>query len=196
MARFNFRIGTKLGLTAGIGVVLVAGMLANQLLGNQSIAILSGWVVINRANAQAADSAILRAQLAALEISAAPSADQFGKSLQAERTGVRVNELLKAAGRIGDVVKLITAIAEQTNLSALNATVEEQGAATAEIARNVSEAAKGTAEVAEKITQVNRGASATGSASAQVLASARSLSKESGSLKSEVENFLNTVRAA
>jgi len=188
--------------------------------------------------------------------------------LQAERTDVRINELLKAAGRIGDVVKLITAIAEQTNLLALNATieaaragesgrgfavvasevkalaaqtakatdeigaqiagmqsatqdsvgaikeisstithisdiaatiaatVEEQGAATAEIARNVSEAAKGTAEVAEKITQVNQGASATGAASAQVLASARSLAKESSNLKTEVENFLTTVRAA
>jgi methyl-accepting chemotaxis protein len=187
---------------------------------------------------------------------------------QAEQTDARINELLKAAGRIGDVVKLITAIAEQTNLLALNATieaaragesgrgfavvasevkalatqtakateeigtqiagmqtatqdsvgaikeigatishisdiattiaatVEEQGAATAEIARNVSEAAKGTAEVAQKITQVNQGASATGTASAQVLASARSLSKESGDLKNEVENFLNTVRAA
>src|SRR5450631_2237930 len=187
---------------------------------------------------------------------------------QAERTDVRINELLQAAGRIGDVVKLITAIAEQTNLLALNATieaaragesgrgfavvasevkalaaqtakatdeisaqitgmqaatqdsvsaikeigatithiadiattiaatVEEQGAATAEIARNVSEAAKGTAEVAEKITQVNRGANATGSASTQVLASARLLSKESSNLKTEVENFLNTVRAA
>ena len=52
------------------------------------------------------------------------------------------------------------------------------------------------AEVAEKITQVNQGASATGSASAQVLASARSLSRESGNLKNEVDNFLNTVRAA
>ena len=40
MARFNFRIGTKLGLTAGIGVVLVAGMLVSRLLGNQSIALL------------------------------------------------------------------------------------------------------------------------------------------------------------
>ena len=187
---------------------------------------------------------------------------------QAERTDNRINELLKAAGRIGDVVKLITAIAEQTNLLALNATieaaragesgrgfavvasevkalaaqtakatdeigmqiagmqtatqdsvgaikeigatighiadiattiaatVEEQGTSTVEIARNVSQAAKGTAEVADKITQVNRGASATGSASAQVLASAQLLSRESGSLKAEVENFLNTVRAA
>ncbi|HEY0327492.1 MAG TPA: methyl-accepting chemotaxis protein [Rhodopseudomonas sp.] len=187
---------------------------------------------------------------------------------QAQQTDLRINELLKAAGRIGDVVKLITAIAEQTNLLALNATieaaragesgrgfavvasevkalaeqtakatdeistqiagmqtatqdsvgaikeigatitriadisstiastVEEQGAATAEIARNVSEAAKGTAEVADKIVQVNHGASATGSASAQVLASAQSLSRQSSSLQTEVSNFLRTVRAA
>ena len=43
---------------------------------------------------------------------------------QAEHTDQRINELLKAAGRIGNVVKLITAIAEQTNLLALNATIE------------------------------------------------------------------------
>jgi hypothetical protein len=76
MARFNFRIGTKLGLTAGIGVVLVAGMLVSQLVGNQSIALLSGWVIINtsnKANSQATESAVLRAQLAALEISGATS---------------------------------------------------------------------------------------------------------------------------
>jgi methyl-accepting chemotaxis protein len=43
---------------------------------------------------------------------------------QAARTDGRINELSQAAGRIGDVVKLITAIAEQTNLLALNATIE------------------------------------------------------------------------
>jgi methyl-accepting chemotaxis protein len=41
-----------------------------------------------------------------------------------------------------------------------------------------------------------RGANATGTASAQLLTSARSLSSESGHLKAEVGNFLNTVRAA
>jgi methyl-accepting chemotaxis protein len=187
---------------------------------------------------------------------------------QAERTDARITQLQAAAGRIGDVVKLITAIAEQTNLLALNATIEaaragesgrgfavvasevkalaaqtakateeigtqiagmqaatqdsvaaikeigatiarisdisttiaatieQQGAATSEIARNVGEAAKGTAEVADKITEVNRGASDTGTASSQVLDSARSLSVQSSNLRAEVENFLNTVRAA
>jgi methyl-accepting chemotaxis protein len=187
---------------------------------------------------------------------------------QAEKTDARITELSQAASRIGDVVKLITAIAEQTNLLALNATIEaarageagrgfavvasevkalaaqtakatdeittqiagmqvatqdsvsaikeigatitrvseiaqtvaatleEQGAVTTEIARNVGEAANATAKVAERITEVNRGASATGTASAQVLASARALSNESGLLKTEVANFLNTVRAA
>lgn len=50
MFRFNFKIGTKLGITAGIGVVLVAGMLANQIIGNQSIEQSSKLVVINTAN--------------------------------------------------------------------------------------------------------------------------------------------------
>ena len=79
---------------------------------------------------------------------------------------------------------------------ALAAAVEEQGAATQEIARNVGEAAKGTAQVATSIADVNQGAGETGSASTQVLASAQALSGESNHLKLEVAKFLTTVRAA
>jgi len=187
---------------------------------------------------------------------------------QAEKTDARITALSEAAGRIGDVVKLITAIAEQTNLLALNATieaarageagkgfavvaqevkalasqtakatdeigtqikgmqaathesvsaikeiggtigriseiaatiaaaVEQQGAATKEIARNVQQAAQGTTQVATNITDVNRGAAETGAASGQVLNSARSLASESNRLKLEMTKFLETVRAA
>ena len=57
-------------------------------------------------------------------------------------------------------------------------------------------AAHSTTQVAENIGEVNRGAGETGSASTQVLASARSLAHESSRLRSEVDQFLATVRAA
>jgi methyl-accepting chemotaxis protein len=61
---------------------------------------------------------------------------------QAHKTDGRIAELSQAAGRIGDVVKLITAIAEQTNLLALNATIE---------AARAGEAGKGFAVVAQEV---------------------------------------------
>ena len=78
----------------------------------------------------------------------------------------------------------------------ISASVDQQGGATQEIARNVEQAALGTSEVATNIVDVNQGARRTGSASAQVLSSAQSLSGESNRLRLEVDKFLDTVRAA
>jgi methyl-accepting chemotaxis protein len=74
--------------------------------------------------------------------------------------------------------------------------VEEQGAATQEISRNVQQAARGTQQVSSNITDVQRGAGETGAASSQVLSAAQSLSSDSNRLKLEVGKFLDTVRAA
>ncbi|WP_315834420.1 methyl-accepting chemotaxis protein [Bradyrhizobium prioriisuperbiae] len=187
---------------------------------------------------------------------------------QVQQTDASIMELSNAASRIGDVVKLITAVAEQTNLLALNATieaarageagrgfavvasevkalasqtakatdeitaqidgmqsatrlsvdnikkisgtigliseisatiaaaVEEQGAATQEIARNVQNSAQLSVQVANDVSEVSRGTGETGSASAQVLSAAQSLSVESTRLKTEVDKFLEAVRAA
>ena len=74
--------------------------------------------------------------------------------------------------------------------------MEEQGAATQEISRNVQQAAQGTHQVSTNIVDVQRGAGETGSASSQVLSAAQSLSRESNRLKTEVGKFLDTVRVA
>jgi methyl-accepting chemotaxis protein len=92
---------------------------------------------------------------------------------------------------IGSTITLMSEVS-----SAIAAAVEEQGAATQEIARNVQQSAQLSNQVADEVTEVNRGTSETGLASSQVLSAAQSLSIESTRLKSEVEKFLATVRAA
>src|SRR6266478_481083 len=87
--------------------------------------------------------------------------------LQAQQTDGRIGKLSRAAQEIGDVVKLITAIAEQTNLLALNATIEaaragEAGRGFAVVASEVKSLASQTAKATDEIgTQIAQMQSAT-----------------------------------
>jgi methyl-accepting chemotaxis protein len=76
------------------------------------------------------------------------------------------------------------------------AAMEEQGAATAEIARNVQEAARGTEAVTGTIVDVQHGAGETGAAASQVLGAAQELARHSNDLSHEVNTFLSGVKAA
>jgi methyl-accepting chemotaxis protein len=95
---------------------------------------------------------------------------------------------------IQGIAKSIGAVNETSGMIA--AAVEEQGAATQEIARNVQQAAQGTAEVSANISGVNHAAQESGAAAAQVLSSASALSRSAELLKQQVGNFLFEVRAA
>jgi methyl-accepting chemotaxis protein len=102
-------------------------------------------------------------------------------------TGQAVTAIQGIGGTIGHISEISTTIASA---------VEEQGAATQEIARNTQEAARGTEQVSSNISGVNRAASETGAAAAQVLASAEQLGRQSETLRADVNRFLEKIRAA
>jgi methyl-accepting chemotaxis protein len=113
---------------------------------------------------------------------------------QAGKTDARIAELSKAASRIGDVVKLITAIAEQTNLLALNATIEaaragEAGRGFAVVASEVKALAAQTAKATEEIgTQISSMQAATQDSVAAI--------KEIGGTIGRIAEIASTIAAA
>ena len=92
---------------------------------------------------------------------------------------------------IGSIIQRVSEIA-----TTITSAVEEQHAATREIAHNVQEAAQGTDNVTVKIKNLEADASQTGVAASQVFSFARQLAAEGNTLKIQVEKFLRTVRAA
>jgi methyl-accepting chemotaxis protein len=100
-------------------------------------------------------------------------------------------ESVEAIKAIGQTIERISEIT-----TSISAAVEEQGAATQNIAHGVQAAAGGTLDVAENIERVARDAGATEATSGQMLQSAKGLSEVSIHLRDAVEEFLDSVRAA
>jgi methyl-accepting chemotaxis protein len=100
-------------------------------------------------------------------------------------------DAVTAIGSIGVTIGKVNDIA-----ATIASAVEEQNAATAEIAGNATQAAAGNQEVSSSVASVSEAAAKTGSAASQVLSSAKELSGEASALKDAVDSFLQTVRAA
>ena len=72
--------------------------------------------------------------------------------------------------------------------------MDQQNAATQEIARNVLQAADGTEAAATNISNVTAAAGESGAAAAQILESSDGLAAQSTQLNEEVASFLENVR--
>ncbi len=106
----------------------------------------------------------LASSIAEISRQVAGSTTSTGRAVnEANRAGSEIRTLADAALRIGDVVKLISEIAEQTNLLALNATIEaaragEAGRGFAVVASEVKSLANQTARATENQRQGRRDA--------------------------------------
>ncbi len=98
---------------------------------------------------------------------------------------------VQAISRIGSTIAAMNQIA-----TTIAAAVEEQGAATQEIARNVQQASIGTGQVSSNIAGVNEAAAETGSAAGRVLSASEALGKQANTLRADVDRFLGHLRAA
>ncbi len=100
----------------------------------------------------------------------------------------------RTAGAIDTIVATIAAI--QAISTTIASAVEQQGAATHEIAGNTARAADGTSQVTENIFGVGRAAELTGAASTQLMSLSSHLSSQAGALQNEVSDFVAQLRVA
>lgn len=150
---------------------------------------LNATIEAARAGEAGKGFAVVAQEVKVLAAQTAKATDEIVEQISAMQEATQ--ESGQSMEAIGGTISRVSEIAE-----AVAAAVEEQYATTKDIGQNIQEAAQGTSEVSANILDVDRGAGETGAASSQVLASAQSLSKESARLKTEVETFLKTVRAA
>jgi methyl-accepting chemotaxis protein len=107
-------------------------------------------------------------------------------AIQAE-TQQAVTAIRSICVTIADVSEISTSI---------TSAVEQQNAATQEIARNVQQVAAGTGQASRNIAGVTDAASETGAAASQVLNSARELARNAETLRTEMGIFVGAMRAA
>ena len=150
---------------------------------------LNATIEAARAGEAGRGFAVVASEVKALSAQTAKATEEIATQVtqMQSATELSVSAIKEIGSTIAQISGISTAIAEA---------VEEQGAATQEIARNIQQAAVGATHVTGSIGEVNRGAVDTGVAAEQVHGLAVSLLAESNRLDGEVENFLQTIRAA
>ncbi|WP_211112049.1 methyl-accepting chemotaxis protein, partial [Azospirillum humicireducens] len=133
--------------------------------------------------------AVVAGEVKALAAQTAKATDE----IQATVSGIEsISET--AVTRIQEVSATVTRMNEIT--ATIAAAIEQQGAATREIADNINNAAESTRRVSGNVGVVRQAVDSTAGVALDVLDAAGALSEESKRLNREVSSFLGTVRAA
>jgi methyl-accepting chemotaxis protein len=97
-------------------------------------------------------------------------------------------------GAIGGIKATITEMQEISD--AVAATMDGQLGATAQIALNTQQVANATEDVRANVSGVSQSVGTTGDAATQVVRAAADLTEQANTLRSDIDRFLNEIRAA
>jgi methyl-accepting chemotaxis protein len=163
--------------------------LINDIAGQTNLLALNATIEAARAGEAGKGFAVVASEVKSLATQTAKATEDISAQIKAIQgaTTDSVKAIEAITGTIARINEIATTVASA---------VEEQGAATKEIARNVQQASAGTAEVSTNIAAVTQAAGETGAASGQVLTAADELSKQSDALHLQVNAFISKVRAA
>ena len=171
---------------AGIGDVV---KLISEIAGQTNLLALNATIEAARAGEAGRGFAVVAAEVKSLAEQTAKATDQISAQVSSIQTSS--SDAVSAIRGISGTINQMNEIA-----SMIASAVEEQGSATQEIARNVQQAALGTGEISSNVTGVQQAAGDTGAAAHQVLEASNELSRQSETMRGQVESFLSNIKAA
>ncbi|WP_019644710.1 methyl-accepting chemotaxis protein [Novispirillum itersonii] len=179
---------TILNLSAAAQSIGAVVGLIRAIAGQTNLLALNATIEAARAGDAGKGFAVVASEVKQLASQTAHATDEISLKI-AEIQGATT----QTVESIGRIVNTIDTIREVT--ASIAGAVEEQGAATGEIALNTQRASEATTSVTDHIGSVSQAAQDTGQAAGSLKSLSHGLSDQSGKLQQEVSDFIGYLRA-